>query len=528
MAAGQSPSVRRPLWLGAVVAAVVALTPASPAPAAEAVSVEAQAQRPAATVGPRYMSIAVDIDQVVGGEFWNPDGGPPAEIALPPYDFDRPELMRLTRAMLRGRPAYLRLSGTGANKTYYDLSASPVAEPPPGYERVLTKAQWDGAMRFAERLGMKVWAGINTGPGPRDADYRWLPDNAREFLRYNVKRGYPLAVVEYGNEPNMFGISGIPSSYTAADYASDSIEFKRLVDDVAPKLKLVGPGTFLTPADRDGENGVGVALGPIAADIMPLLPPRFYDAVNYHYYNALSTRLPFGPHVADDPLDPGWLTDQVVRSARYMQDLAERYQPGAPLWLGETSTAAGGGQIGYSDRFIASFFHLNELGTLGRLGVSVLVRQTLQGSNYGLLDAVTGAPDPDYWATLLWERLIGREQLNVKAPKSPSTLKLFGACSPGGPSGGVTLLALNLSPTASETLRLSGFGGKRARAFVVTAPDLYGTEVMLNGRALRASAQGRIKTDLAPKPVRGRSLRLPPASYAFVREPQAGARACGA
>lgn len=518
--------MRRSGWL--VTAAVVAvLAMAGEARAGAAVRVEAKPQRPAATVGPRYMSIAVDIDQVVGGEFWNPDGGPPAEVPLPPYDFDRPELVRLTSAMLQGRPAYLRLSGTGANKTYYDLSKDPIDEPPPGYERVLTKAQWDGAMRFAERLGMKVWVGINTGPGPRDGDYRWLPGNARAFLRYNVRRGYPLAVVEYGNEPNMFGISGIPSSYTAADYARDSIGFKRLVEDVAPKLKLVGPGTFLTPADPDGEKGIGVALGPIAADIMPLLPRRFYDAVNYHYYNALSTRIPIEPHVADDPLDPDWLTDQVVRSARYMRDLAERYQPGAPLWLGETATAAAGGQIGYSDRFIATFFHLNELGTLGRLGVGVLVRQTLQGSNYGLLDAITGAPDPDYWATLLWERLMGSKQLNVKAPASPSTLKLFGACSPGGPAGGVTLLALNLSSTASESLRLAGSGGGRARAFVVTAPDPYGTDVMLNGRLLRASAKGRIRTDLAPKPVRGRSLRLPPTSYAFVREPRAGAPACG-
>ena len=514
--------------LATATAATVAFALGGAAIADGAVNVQAKTKRPAATAGPRYMSIAVDIDQVVGGEFWNPDGGPPAEIPLPPYDFDRPALVRLTRAMLRGRPAYLRLSGTGANKTYYDLSNDPVTEPPPGYQRVLTKAQWDGAMEFAERLGMKVWAGINTGPGPRDAEYRWLPANAREFLRYNVKKHYPLAVVEYGNEPNMFGISGIPLSYTAADYARDSIEFKSLVDDVAPKLKLVGPGTFLTPADPAGEEGVGTALGPIAADIMPLLPRNFYDAVNYHYYNGLSTRLPFGPHIPDDPLDPAWLTDQVVRSARYMQDLAGRYAPGAPLWLGETSTAAGGGQIGYSDRFIATFFHLNELGTLGRLGVSVLVRQTLQGSNYGLLDATTGEPDPDYWATLLWERLMGREQLDVRAPGSPATLRTFGACSPGGPAGGVTLLALNLSTTASETLRLTGPGAKGARAFVVTAPDPYGTEVLLNGRRLRASKAGRIRTDLAPDPIRGGSLTLPPTSYAFVREPHAAARACEA
>lgn len=520
---------RSALWLAAAIAAaVIAPADAAAALSADTVSVEARAGRPTAKVGPRYMSLAVDIDQVVGGEFWNPDGGPPAEIPFPPYDFDRPELLRLTRAMLQGRPAYLRLSGTGANKTYYDMSREPVTEPPPGYERVLTREQWDGAIRFAERLDLKVWVGINTGPGPRDDEYRWLPANAREFLRYNVRRDYPLAVAEYGNEPNVFGFSGIPATYTADDYARDSIRFRRLLGNVAPKVKLVGPGTFLTPADPDGEAGLGFTLGPIAADIMPLLPRGFYDAVNYHYYNGFSTRLPLEPHVPADPLDPGWLTDQVVRSARYMQGLRDRYQPRAPVWLGEASTVAAGGQIGYSDRFIASFFHLNELGELGGLGIGVLVRQTLQGSNYGLLDALTTRPEPDYWATLLWERLMGAEQLNAAAPAAPSTLKLFAACTPGGRSGGVTLLALNLSRSGAETLRLVGPGGSGARAYVVTAPDLHGDEVLLNGRRLRASRAGRITTDLAPRPVRARTLRVPPASYAFVREPRAGARACGA
>jgi len=507
-----------------------ALVPADAAPATttDPVSVKARGDRATARVGPRYMSIAVDIDQVVGGEFWNPDGGPPAEIPFPPYDFDRPELLRLTRQMLHGRPAYLRLSGTGANKTYYDMSRDPVAEPPPGYERVLTREQWDGAMRFAERLGLKAWVGINTGPGPRDDQYRWLPGNAREFLRYNVRKDYPLAVAEYGNEPNLFGISGIPASYTADDYARDSIRFKKLLRDVAPDVKLVGPGTFLSPADPDGEAGLGFTLGPIAAEIMPLLPAGFYDAVNYHYYNAISTRIPIEPHVPADPLEPAWLTDQVVRSARYVQGLRDRYEPGAPVWLGETATAAGGGQIGYSDRFIASFFHLNELGELGRLGVGVLVRQTLQGSNYGLLDALTSRPEPDYWATLLWERLMGRRQLNVKMPANPATLRLFAACSPTGRRGGVTLLALNLSRTEAETLRLRGAGGERAQAFVVTAPDLHGDEVLLNGRMLSTGKQGRIRSDLTAKRVRDRALRLPPTSYAFVREPRARAGACGA
>lgn len=54
---------------------------------------------------------------------------------------------------------------------------------------------------------------------------------------------------------------------------------------------------------------------------------------------------------------------------------------------------------------------------------------------------------------------MGTRQLNVEAPALPTTLEHFAACTPTGRRGGVTLLALNLSRTEAETLRLRGAGG---------------------------------------------------------------------
>lgn len=57
-----------------------------------------------------------------------------------------------------------------------------------------------------------------------------------------------------------------------------------------------------------------------------------------------------------------------------------------PLWLGETSDAWHGGTGGVSDRFMSSFLWLEKLGLSAKMGVDVVVRQTLYGNNYSLLN----------------------------------------------------------------------------------------------------------------------------------------------
>jgi heparanase 1 len=56
------------------------------------------------------------------------------------------------------------------------------------------------------------------------------------------------------------------------------------------------------------------------------------------------------------------------------------------LTAGETGSAYGGGAPGLSDRYVAGFLWLDKLGMAARLGVDVVVRQSLSGANYGLLD----------------------------------------------------------------------------------------------------------------------------------------------
>lgn len=505
----------------AVVAVGLAWAVAGVAGAAPPLAARVELKRAplAADVGERLVSFAVDVDQVVGGTFWDPAGGPD-QVELPPYDFGRPRLRALARALA---PAYLRLGGSASDQTWYDLGASPAGAAPPPYEEVLTRAQWDGAMAFARDLGLEVILTLNAGPGPRDAAGVWTDANARQLLAYAAGRQDPVAVLEWGNEPNLFAVRAGIVGYGAADYARDFAIFRALRDAVLPAARIAAPGTIFTRT-LDDEVLPNVAFGPRLRDVLPLVG-RATDLVSYHYYAAISSRcgalVPVTPASA---LDAAYLDgiDEPIASVGALRD---QHAPGTPIWNMESGGQSCGGQVGLGDRFLNSFWYLGTLGRMARAGHAVLVRQTLSGSTYGLIDEVTLEPRPDYWAALLWRRLMGGRALAIDTAGVDPALRLFAHCQRDGRAGAVTLLALNTSRDRAARLRIRGIGAARpARLHLVTAPAADSGQVLLNRRPLAAGADG------TPPPFRGKQVRgritLPPLSYAFIVLPRAGAAAC--
>jgi hypothetical protein len=473
----------------------------------------------AADTGDALLSFAVDLDQVTGGTFWDPAGGPTV-VPVPPYDFARPQLVTLARALA---PAYLRIGGSASDRTFYDLSDSPAPSPPPPYVTQLTRAEWDGANRFAADLGLQIILTVNAGPGPRQADGTWTPDNAHELLSYTADRDYPVTVVEFGNEPNLFALrAGLPN-YDAPAYARDLATFHALRDAVLPAARIAAPGNIFTRTL--GEDTLpGVIFGPTTSAMLPLVAPMI-DIVSYHYYAAVSTRCPpVGPRVdADSALDAAYL-DGIDETLTTVESLRDGDAPGKPVWLTESGGQSCGGQVGVADRFLNSFWYLNTLARLARAGQQVFVRWTLSGSTYGLIDDATLAPRPDYWAAVLWHRLAGGRVLTLlDAPVDPD-LRLYGFCTRGGPPGAVTLLALN--PSRLRTLRLD-IGRAPVDLYRMTAADPTDVEVRLNDTALEVAADGSLP-ELAPVSLLRGEVVLPPVSYAFIVAPHAGAAACQA
>ena len=103
--------------------------------------------------------------EVTGGEFWKPYGGSVVEPAQPPNTpvgknsnlFQYRPPIDLTNARLRKlalalAPAYLRVSGTWANTTYFADSDNAPSSPPAGFKAILTRQQWREVIDFAHAV----------------------------------------------------------------------------------------------------------------------------------------------------------------------------------------------------------------------------------------------------------------------------------------------------------------------------------------------------------------------------------------
>jgi heparanase len=127
------------------------------------------------------------------------------------------------------------------------------------------------------------------------------------------------------------------------------------------------------------------------------------------------------------------------------------------------------------------------------------VRQSLSGASYGLLNEDTLEPRPDYWASVLWKRLMGTRVLDART-SGGAMVRAYAHCARDR-SGEAVALVLNLDP--GETVQLDQ--GKEA--WVVTADALASQTLKLNGKPIALE-------QLEPGPG---APRLPPRSWAFVR-----------
>jgi hypothetical protein len=133
-----------------------------------------------------------------------------------------------------------------------------------------------------------------------------------------------------------------------------------------------------------------------------------FDVFSYHTYGAVSSRCAsIGPDAItaqSEALSQSWLS-RGDQSEQFYAALRDRFEPGKPMWLTETAQAACGGDRRAST-FLDTFRYLNQLGDLAHRGVQVHMHNTLAASDYGLLDEKTYEPRPNYWAALLWRKLM--------------------------------------------------------------------------------------------------------------------------
>lgn len=472
-----------------------------------------------ATVSDRYQSYNIEMVEVTGGRFWAPYGGPPNERyrQRPALDLADPRLLALARHLA---PAYVRVSGTWSNNSYLPAAGETVTAPPAGFVQVLQRDQWKGVVAFAKAADARIVTSFAASTGTRGPDGVWRPEQAQRLLDLTREAGGSIAAAEFFNEPDMPAAApGMPSPYTAADYGRDFRIFHDWVRKSAPNLLILGPGS-VTDGMLSRTAGAAAALGGkrIASADMLAANPGGIDALSYHFYGSVSQRcagLGIGTADRAAALSDAWL-DRTLADYQVYADLRDAHAPGKPIWNTETAQAACGGSP-WASGFVDSFRYLNQLAVLAQRGVQVVAHNTLAASDYALVDGDTLTPRPNYWAAVLWRRLMGTTVL--ASPAGGGTgLRLYAHCLAGKP-GGVALLALN---TGSAPRPLPVAGGQ---AWVMTAANLDAGPVRINGTEPGLTADGAI-TGLDAVAVTGGALTLPPQAIAFVAVADAGNRAC--
>ena len=176
-------------------------------------------------------------------------------------------------------------------------------------------------------------------------------------------------------------------------------------------------------------------------------------------------------------------------------------------------------------------------------GYKAFCRQDFVGIDYGLIDCATYSPLPDYYAGILWGRLMGMEVITLHNNRSDHQLRTYAHCS--AISGardeleprGLTVLLINLDSRAQPsitlaltTLRFPNDSIAPVQAKMWTLSGIEGTNssrVALNGVELKLAGQGSKLPPMDGKTIEVKQSRingsmqlllppLAPATIAFV------------
>ena len=530
-----SRSIRSCIWLAVILCTTSVVVPATQL-IAQVVSLDPAKLPAIGTVDERFQSYNIEMVEVIGGRFWKPYGSTTNEskeqVPTPhrgftpagidpnlyryraPIDLSNPRLRKLAAAL---SPAYMRVSGTWANSAYFqDSENAPPANAPSGFSGVLTREEWKGVVEFSHAVNAEIVTSVATGPGSRDAQGVWTSDQARQLFEYTKSAGGRIAASEFMNEPTYAAMGGAPKGYDAARYGRDVAVFHTFLRKTAPDTLFLGPGSV-------GEGPFAMPMGGgvlKSEDLLHAAGPVF-DVFSYHLYAAASQRCAImgasSQTTAAAALSQDWLSRPEKIGAFYA-DLRDRFEPGKSLWITETADAACGGNP-WASTFLDTFRYLVQHASLAHRGVKVIMHNTLASSDYGLSDENTFAPRPNYWAALLWRRLMGVTVLDPQISPTPN-LYVYAHCLRNHP-GGVALLVINADGQQVHEVRLV----PEAERYTLTAKQLQDRAVQLNGKTLELNSDSDVPEFEGQRTRTGR-ISFAPTSITFLAIANASNSSC--
>ena len=450
------------------------------------------------SVDPRLVSYNVEMTEVTGGTFWKAyseaqvDGTEEFPVIkdwanmgnlqqwYDPIDTTNPRLIKLAKKL---GPAWIRVSGTWANKTYYDFEGKYAdGTVPAGFQNVLTKQQWLNLLDFVKAVDGKLLVSIANCPGIHAADEPMPFEQADLLFRTSKEYGVPISAAEFTNEPNLAALSGLPQGYTPADHARDHDLFGAWLKENYPECLFVGPCTV---GDINLFGALEGAGGGLAAGFQIVTTEQLLgdyktpmDVFSYHYYNGVSERgAAMGGHWPYEAALSEQYLAVAANCARQYLGRRDRYVPGGQMWVTESGDAGCGGNT-WASTYADVPRTLNELSEFCTVTDGIIFHNTLASSDYGYLKHGTFLPRPNYFAVLLWNTLMGTTVYDSGYPVSEGAHVYCHSRKDG--KDGCAWLVINNSaepttvelPKEAEVYALTGNGKLRSRTMCLNGREL--------------------------------------------------------
>lgn len=489
---------------------------------------------------PAMMSYNIEFAEVTGGTFWK--AYTPGQVAgteafdvdmsgglaaaykdlmqiYPPINLYDEKLRKLAKEL---GPVWVRVSGTWATKTYYDLDGAMGGKVPEGYLNTLTREQWIGVLDFVKAVGAKLMVSVSACPGVYGKNEApippWTPVQAEKLFRFSAEYGVPISGSEFVNEPNMLADTGFPEGYTGEDHARDQKIFQKWLKENYPDCLYIGPCSVgpegqIGRTDKKGGGVEAIARDCVSTDALMGKDPAPLDVFAYHYYNGCSERL------AGVVPDMHWFAEEAhtedylavaINCAKAYAPFRDKYCPGGEMWVTESGDAGGGGDT-WASTYLDVIRTLNEAGGFSAITPGIIYHNTLAASDYAYLDRETHDPRPNYFAVLLWSRLMGTTVYDTEEPIRMGAHVYAQSRKDGKP--GVCYLVVNNSETEATMVELP----KEAEIYVLAGENgnKRATRMTLNGKVLELDENNELP-DLSGQIVPAGTLEISPLNCAFI------------
>ncbi|CAH0561499.1 unnamed protein product [Brassicogethes aeneus] len=329
------------------------------------------------TTEKEFLSFALDTSLIARG--------------LDLYNFTSPKFIKMLKHL---EPAYFRIGGTEQDRLHFNPHKVPlnlqeyevqqdgdhcaydeamciihVASRP---NFTMTGSDWLLINNIARKANLKLIFGLNSLI--RKTDGSWDSKNAQKLILFSKNNRFNVNW-ELGNEPNAF-YHQFFYSVNATQMAKDFAKLKNILNGykMYKKSLLLGPDvTRPRKNHQESMKYLNEFLGNKDSDVV--------DAITWHQYYLDGHNANPNEFLDTEILD--LLSEEIDTIKKIREDSGVEHKQ---IWLGETSSAYGGGASGMSDKYIALFMWADKLGISAKKGISVVIRQSIFEGHYALLD----------------------------------------------------------------------------------------------------------------------------------------------